>query len=452
MQRKLITRLSQWVPAGDLRRLVAVRGLRSLVQGYVMVVFAIYLGEIGFSAWLIGLTLTIVGVASSLLTVVIGISSDKFGRRPFLLIYSSLLFGSGLIFCLTTVPWVLIVISALGGLGRGGGGGGQAGAFAPAEQAMIAEKASGDTRRMVFAANSVVGTSLAAVGALLAGIPEWLRSTSHLSLVASYRPLYLGVALVGLISIVLLWPVTEVARPPASDRSSSQARAQRRQTRQRIRQIAIAGAVNGFGMGFIASLVPYWMHIRYGVSPGAIGPVMSISSALTAIGSLYAVRLAARFGDIWVITGSRLAGVLLTLVLPFSPFYLLAAVVYGARLISARMAMPVRQSYTMGIIEAGSRGSAAGISGVARRLPASISPTISGYWFNIGELELPFVATATCLLVNASLYFWWFRDVKPDEGLVAPQPAAAGVPFRREQTNLAAGEGEPAAAKGFLRD
>ncbi len=379
------TRLEEWAPAGDLRRLVAVRGLRSVVQGYVMVVFTIYLSQIGFPAWLIGLTLTIVGVVSSVLTLVVGVGSDRFGRRPFLLVYSFLLFVSGIIFSVTTLPWILIGISALGGLGRGGGGGGQAGAFAPAEQAMIAEKASGDTRRKVFAANSVVGTSLAAVGALLAGVPEWLRSIDHLSMIASYRPLFLGVALAGLASVFMLWPVTDEQRVRAPARQTAEGRAQRRQTRQRISQIALAGAINGFGMGFIASLVPYWMHIRYGVSPGAIGPVMSISSAVTAVGSLYAVRLAARFGDIMVITGSRLVGVVLTLVLPFSPAYPLAAILYGARMISAQMAMPVRQSYTMGIIDAGSRGSAAGISGVARRLPASVSPTISGYWFGVGR-------------------------------------------------------------------
>jgi MFS family permease len=291
---------------------------------------------------------------------------------------------------------------------------------------MIAEKAPGDTRRKVFAANSVVGTTMAAVGALLAGVPEWLRSTEHLSLLASYRPLYLGVALAGLLSMVVLWPVTDVKRAPAPKQPNEAQRAQRRQTRQRIGQIAIAGAVNGFGMGFIASLVPYWMHVRYGVSPGAIGPIMAVSSALTAFASLYAVRLAARFGDIMVITGSRLVGVVLTLALPFSPVFSLAAILYGARLISARMAMPVRQSYTMGIIEAGSRGSAAGISGVARRLPASASPTISGYWFGIGELELPFLATAICSLINAGLYFWWFRDIRPeDETAPAPHRARA---------------------------
>jgi hypothetical protein len=144
------------------------------------------------------------------------------------------------------------------------------------------------------------------------------------------------------------------------------------------------------------------------------------------------VRLAARFGDIMVITGSRLVGVVLTLALPFSPVYPLAAVIYGMRLISARMAMPVRQSYTMGIIEERSRGSAAGISGVARRLPASVSPTISGFWIGIGELELPFLATSVCSFINAALYFWWFRGVRPDDEPVSARMTNAGASATRD--------------------
>lgn len=414
--------IDRWMPPGDLRRLVVVRALRSLVQGYVMVVFAIYLGQLGFPAWLIGLTLTIGGIASAALTLLTGVASDRIGRRPFLLTYGALLLVSGLVYSWVTLPWVLIATSALGGLGRGGGGGGQAGPFAPAEQAMIAEKASGETRTRVYAVNSVVGTLMAAVGALLAVVPQWLRFVDHVSLVASYRPLYLGVAVVGIVSLAVLWPISDERHGPRQRPTDEAGRTRRRQNRQRIGQIALAGAINGFGFGFLAGIVPYWLHVRYGVSPGAIGPVLSASSLLTAGASLVAVRLAARFGDVRLITGSRLLSVALTLAIPFSPVYLVAAALYGLRMVSAMMAMPVRQSYTMGIVDPETRGSAAGISGVARRLPASISPTVTGYWLSVDALELPFIASAVCLAINAGLYWWWFRGVRPDEPSVdAPE-------------------------------
>ncbi len=424
--RALSVTLDEWIPAGDLRRLVIVRGLRSFVQGYVTVIFAIYLGLIGFPAWLIGLTLTIGGIASALLTLLTGVLSDRIGRRPFLLLYGWLLLIAGILFSLTTIPWVLIVISALGGLGRGGGSGGQAGPFMPAEQAIIAEKASGETRTRVFAANSVVGTGCAALGAVLAGVPEWAGAVWHLSILASYRPLYLGVALAGALSVLILWPLTELPRKARAN--DAEARARRRRTRQTIGKISFAGAINGFGLGFLIGLVPYWLHVRYGVTPGAIGPVLAASSLLTALGSLVAVRLASRFGDVMLITGSRMVGVVLTLALPFAPFYLLAAALYVLRMVSAMMAMPVRQSYTMGIIEPEARGSAAGISGVARRLPASLSPSLSGYWIGIDELEWPFIASAIFLFVNATLYYVWFRNVRPLDAPDLSKPSVPALP------------------------
>ncbi|HET8629157.1 MAG TPA: MFS transporter [Thermomicrobiales bacterium] len=414
--------VNRWLPPGDLRRLVAVRGLRSFTQGYIMVVFSIYLGLIGFPAWLIGVTLTLGGLASADLTLLTGVLSDRVGRRIFLLIYSVLLLISGLLFSLTTVPWVLIVISALGGLGRGGGGGG-AGAFAPAEQAMIAEKAAGETRRRVFGVNTVVGTLGGAVGALLAGVPQWLRGAYHLSLLDSYRPLYLSVALVGVVSFVVLWPLTEAPRRPRADDPG--ARARRKRTRATIGKISFAGAINGFGMGFIAGIVPYWLHVRYGVSAGAVGPIMTVSSLLTSGASLVAVRLAMRYGDVALITGSRLVTAALTLALPFAPVYPLAAVLYGARRVTQMMAMPVRMSYTMGIVEAESRGSAAGMNGVSMRLPASVSPSISGYWIGLDELGLPFFAAGFFAAVNAVLYWVWFRRVRPLDEPAPERPAAA---------------------------
>ncbi|MHB8619443.1 MAG: MFS transporter [Chloroflexota bacterium] len=419
----LLTHRRRWfalLPSVDLWRLVLVRALRSLVQGYLLVVFAIYLGEIGFPAWLIGVTLTSGGIVSAGLTLLSGVMSDRLGRRPFLLAYGALLLGGGMLFAVTTVPWVLIVVSALAGIGRAGGGGGQAGPFGPAEQALIAEKAPPGQRTRVYAINSIVGTLLSALGALLAGLPELLRTTAHLSLLASYRPLFLGVALVGALSLLILWPLKE--SPIVARLDDDASRVRRRKNRRTIRKISVAGAFHGFGFGFLAGIVPYWLHVRFGVSPGAIAPVITASALATSLFSLLAVRLAGRFGEVSLITGSRLVGAALTLALPFAPLYPVAAALYAARLISNMMAMPVRQSYTMGIVDAESRGSAAGVSGVARRLPASISPSVSGYWIGVGALEMPFVASAFFSFVNAVLYYAWFRSVRPiDEIEVAEE-------------------------------
>ncbi len=405
--------IEKWLPTKDLRRLVIVRGLRSFAQGYIIVIFAIYLSQIGFSNWLIGITLGIGSLVSAVITLFTGILSDKFGRKPFLILYSILLIFSGIVFSITTIPFVIIAVSALGGIGRSGGAGGQAGPFAPAETALLSEKTTVETRPKVFSFNNMVGTSATAVGGLIAGIPELLQRALHLSFLASYKPLFLSVAAIGALSLFVLLPITEI---PRSNRPKTDGEKIKRKANFKIIwKFSVAGLLNGVGFGFIGGLLPYWLYLRFGVSPMLIGPVIGISSLLTAFTSLWIAPFARRFGEVNIISVSRLLGVLFTVLLAFSPTYPVAAFLVVIRMVSTMSAMPIRQSYTMGIIDEEFRGTAAGIGGVARRLPAAISPAISGYWLSLNELELPFFASALFSGMNAILYFVWFRKIQPKE-------------------------------------
>ena len=393
--------------------MVVVRGLRSFVQGYILIVFAIYLAQIGFSPLLVGLTLGIGSAASALLTLAVGIASDRYGRKPFLLAYSVLLAFSGIIFSITSVPLVLIVVSALGGLGRGGGAGGQAGPFAPAEVALLSEKTTLGNRNIVFSVNNAVGTLAMALGTLFAGLPEVIRRIFGVPLMVSYQPLFLGVAVVGIITFPLIWSIQEAPAMAKKPSLSEEKVKSRKESYRAIWRISIAGAVNGFGVGFVGGILPYLLYLRFGVSPGVIGPVIGASSVLAAFSSLWMAHIAKRFGDIVVITASRVFGVVCTALIPVMPGFGLAAILVVLRMAGAMGAMPVRQSYTMGIVDADLRGTAAGISGVARRLPSAISPAISGLWISANELELPFFASAIFTAANAVLYFYWFHRIKP---------------------------------------
>ncbi len=417
--KNLIIRLHKELPTKDLRRLVLVRGLRSFVQGYTLVVFVIYLAQIGFSPWLIGLTLGVGSAVSALLTLMTGIASDRYGRKPFLLAYSVLLALSGIIFSITSVPFILIAVSALGGIGRGGGAGGQAGPFAPAEVALLSEKTALNNRNMVFSINNAVGTLMMALGTLLAGLPETIRSVYGLPIMTSYQPLFLGVTIVGVVTFLILWPIKEsIDKSATEDHSSEKRLVSRKESIRIIWKISIAGMVNGLGIGFIGGILPYLLYLRFNASPGVIGPVIGASSVLASFSSLLMARLAKRFGDIKVITASRVFGVVCTALIPVMPSFSLAAVFVILRMAGAMGAMPIRQSYTMGIVDTDLRGTIAGISGVARRLPSAISPAISGLWIGMGELELPFFASASFAAINAVLYFYWFRHVRPREAIL----------------------------------
>jgi MFS family permease len=179
---------------------------------------------------------------------------------------------------------------------------------------------------------------------------------------------------------------------------------------------ALAGGTNAFGMGFVSSMFVVWMSLRFHVGADAIGPVFMATYLLTAISYFPAARVGRRIGSVRAIVASRLAVVALTVATALSPTFLVAAVLQVMRSTAAQMITPVRQAFTMGLYPSNERASAAGMTGVARRLPASISPTLAGLLMNGGMLELPFYLGAGLLLVSAGLYHRFFAALDEPGG------------------------------------
>lgn len=67
------------------RLLLAARALRSLGQGVLVVAFVIYLHALHLNGFTIGLILSAAGFAGAVFNLIVGITSDQLGRKPFLL-------------------------------------------------------------------------------------------------------------------------------------------------------------------------------------------------------------------------------------------------------------------------------------------------------------------------------------------------------------------------------
>lgn len=83
-----------WREAGaTTRQLVTVRALRSISQGALAVDFVLYLKSLGWNATAIGLLLMGGSLAGAGFSLLIGVASDRLGRRRFLLGYEAALAG-----------------------------------------------------------------------------------------------------------------------------------------------------------------------------------------------------------------------------------------------------------------------------------------------------------------------------------------------------------------------
>ncbi|MDD2850874.1 MAG: hypothetical protein PHY09_03120 [Desulfuromonadaceae bacterium] len=74
----------------------------------------------------------------------------------------------------------------------------------------------------------------------------------------------------------------------------------------------------------------------------------------------------------------------------------------------SQMDVPTRQAYTMAVVDPDERSAAAGISGIARSIGASVSPVICGALFSI-FLSGPFIIAGGLKIVYDLILFRSFK-------------------------------------------
>jgi MFS family permease len=373
------------------RRLLAVRLLRSLAQGALVVDFALYLHALGWSGTAIGLVLAGAGLANTGFALVIGPLSDRVGRKRLLVAYQGVSLVTAIAALLTAEPLVLFPAAILGGFGRGANG--AAGGFSPAEQAWLAEASEPVARPWIFGLNSALGFLGMGVGAALAVIPTLVAGLLPGPL--SYRPLFAVAAVVAIAGGVILARTEERYRRPRP--SPEQRVAGRSQTHRENRLLVALSAVNAVGgasIGLTGPLISYWFAVRFGLGPESIAPVLAASFLLTAVSAVLVSRLAESAGVIRSIVLGRGLGLLCLLAIPLAPTFPLAAVAYAGRSIFTRGTAGPRQALVVGLVREERRGFAVSVSNASLQLPASLGPAVAGSLIDGGLLELPFyVAT-----------------------------------------------------------
>jgi MFS family permease len=395
----------------DAKLLMASRGIRAFAFSYLNVVFPIYLDQLGYTPVMIGIIFSVAYLAGALLTAVWGYLSDRYGRREILMLLAVLtiisngiyIFFSGLVFILLAV-----VIANVGAGGSAGGGSG-GGPFNPVEEALLAEKCRPETRNGVFALNSFVGSIMGAVGALGAGLPQYLQETRGWAAVSSYKPLFILTIIFSVILFYVYGSIREEHQPRKTQEKISKA------TGVFVTKMSLLSFVDNFGAGLAGSLVSYWFFLRYGVELKSLGLLFFISYFLAALSFLSAPIIARYLGLVKTMAFSHAVASVIYLLIPLAPTFQIAAIMLAIRSYFAYIDNPLRSSFTMAMVRSSERGSAAGVTSLARIVPFGISPTISTYLMQSVSLTLPLFIGGGLQLINDVAFYLMFRNVKPPE-------------------------------------
>ena len=388
---------------------------RLFAYGFLSVVLVLYLDQAGFGTAQIGLLLTLTLLGDTLISLWITTQADRIGRKRMLLAGAGLMLFAGILFAVTRSYVLLVVAATIGVISPSGN---EVGPFLAIEQASLAQIVSDQRRTHVFAWYNLVGSFATAVGALCGGgLAQLLQDTGTTPL-NSYRAVVLGYAVMGVVLAGLfsrLTPSIEVAIRP--DRATVGGRLGLHRSRRVVFKLSALFALDAFAGGFVVqSIMAFWFHTRFGVSPGVLGAIFFGANVLAGISALLAARVAAKFGLINTMVFSHIPSNILLMLVPFMPVLPLAIALLLLRFSISQMDVPTRQSYTMAVVSPDERSAAAGVTGIARTTGAALAPMIAGPLLaSSALLGLPFVLAGGLKIVYDVLLYRSFRTLKPPE-------------------------------------
>ncbi len=362
--------------------LFTTRTLRLFGYGFLSVVLGLYLSESGFGDYLMGVLFSLTLIGDAGISFLLTTTADRFGRRKTLVIGALLMLAAGVVFILTSNPLLLIIAAILGVISPSGN---EIGPFLPVEQAALSQLVTKEQRTSLFAWYNLIGSLATAFGALAGGFLAKMLQTGGMSPLDSYRVVLLGYALIGgLLALVFAQLSGECEAPRYAPPAGLQSRFGLHKSRGVIVRLSLLFSLDAFAGGFVLqSFMAYWFHVRYGADEAALGSIFFGANLLAGVSALLAVPLAKKIGLIRTMVFTHLPSNILLILVPLMPNFALAITVLLLRFSISQMDVPTRQAYTMAVVDPDERSAAAGITGIARSIGASLSPAVAGALFTL---------------------------------------------------------------------
>jgi MFS family permease len=399
-----------WLPPSttpDAAVLLSSRGVRAFADGFVSVLLPVYLLGLGFDGLQIGAVATATLIGSAALTLLVGLIAHRFRARPLLTSAALLMAATGVGFVLVQGFWPLLVVAFIGTLNPSSG---DVSVFLPLEQSVLSRTVSAKDRTALFARYSVVGSLIAAAGALCAGLPELIATRGMLPLGQALQGMFLLYGVLGLIALTLyrrLSPAFEETQPAC---------APLRESRRTVYTLAALFALDSLGAGFVVqSLLALWLFERFGLSVATAGTIFFWTGVMSAGSYLLAVPLAKRFGLVNTMVFTHLPSNVLLVLVPFMPHLPLAILLLLARSALSQMDVPTRNSYVMAVVPPAERPAAASVTAVPRSLAQAAPPLAAGYLLGVSTFGWPLVIGGALKAIYDLLLLAMFAKVHPPE-------------------------------------
>jgi MFS family permease len=380
-------------PLGTLTKdgwlLFATRCSRMFAYGLLSVVLVLYLVEVGLKEWEVGLLLTLTLIGDTAISLWLTTTADRLGRRRTLMVGALLMALAGVAFLATNNFFVLMIAATVGVISPSGN---EIGPFLSIEQASLAQVVADDRRTDVFAWYNLAGSFSTALGALAGGLLTEVAFRFGLEGESAYRPVLWAYAGIGVAMLCGFALVSSNIEPSVEAKPKSKTVLGLHESRWTVLKLSLLFALDAFGGGFvIQSVIAYWFHVRFGLEPAMLGTIFLFANLFAGVSALAAGWLARRIGLVSTMVFTHLPSNVLLILVPLMPNVHWAIGVLLLRFSISQMDVPTRQAYTMAVVHPDERSAAAGVTGVARSVGASIPPMLATIFVGSAALtSLPF--------------------------------------------------------------
>jgi len=397
----LIKGFGDWIDR-DGKTVFLEKTVRTVPYGFLGVLFGVYLAQLGFGAFAIGVVLTFTVLSSAFYTFIVSFIADRIGRRRTLIFFALTDFAAGSALFLSNAWWAPVFAGIVGNMTVGAG---EVGPFLSLEHAILPRTCNSNRRTLAFSVYNLVGYGASSLGALIAGIPQYF----------GYRPLFLAYMASGLLGALLYSSLSKGVEIEHAKESKKHT-ALSPKARPIVFKLSALFSVDAFGGGFIGqSILSYYFYTRFALDLSTLGEIFFATQIVTALSFLLAERIARRIGLLRTMVFSHIPSNVFLAAVAFAPTPLSAVSLLLCRQSLSQMDVPARQSYVMAIVDESDRTATAGLTSSTRTVSSSISPTIAGYAMQVTWLGAPLVAAGLLKLAYDLMIYASFRNVKPPE-------------------------------------
>ena len=332
--------------------------------------------KLGAAGWVIGIALSSMFVVQAICSPAWGVLSDRVGRKPVILICTSLSAASMLIYTQATSILVIVASRVVSGLGA---------ANVSIAQAALAESVGPDERTALMGYVGSATTTGLIVGPAIGGI-----------LAASGGPLLLGstacaISLSGVLAVLLLVPsLNRKSEPnPVASRESPL------RSNKSLVTLFVIAIVSWFALACLEGTFGRLLKHRFDLGQLTFGLIFAYESLISAIVQATVVKgLSKRFGDRALLaSGMAIQGLGLG-AMPFSQNLAWLTVAATAYSVGSALAGPAINGWCSKVTPESQQGAMFGLLQSARSLGFMVGPMIGGALFD-WSISAPYVLAAT---------------------------------------------------------